>query len=171
MSIFSRFMLLIFFSVVLLTALQTVAGNTTVADQVEKMSRQYDKKYPTVKQLTVAAYLKGRAKWVLVDIRPVKERKVSMIPEAIIIEQLESNFALYKNRPILLYCTIGERSSAYAMKLKEQGWEKTANLRGGVLAWALAGKYFVASDGKKTRKVHVYGAAWNLLPVNYIGVW
>jgi hypothetical protein len=30
---------------------------------------------------------------------------------------------------------------------------------------------FVPSDGKKIRKIHVYGAVWNLFPVNYIGVW
>ncbi len=159
------------FAVLLVSVLQVAAGNKSIARQVETMAKQYDKKYSTVKHVTVATYLKNRKKWVLVDIRPAKERKVSMIPGAITVKQLESNLALYKHRPILLYCTIGERSSVYALRLNAQGWENVANLRGGVLAWAQANRKFVTSDNKKTRKVHVYGSAWNLLPVNYTGVW
>jgi rhodanese-related sulfurtransferase len=161
----------VLFAVLLVSALQVVAGNKSIVQQVEKMSRQYDKKYSAVKHITVASYLKDQKKWVLVDIRPAKERKVSMIPGAITVKQLKSNLTLYKNRPILLYCTIGERSSVYALKLNAQGWKNVANLRGGVLAWAQTGKNFVTPDSKKTRKVHVYGSAWNVLPINYTGVW
>jgi rhodanese-related sulfurtransferase len=166
-----RFILLVFFSVFLLTTLQTVAGSDTIDRQVEKMSRQYDKKYSTIKHITVAFYLQHQKDWLLVDVRAEKERKISIISGAITVTQLENNSAHYKNKNILLYCTIGERSSVYALKLNKLGWKNTANLRGGVLAWALNGQNFVTPDNKKTNKVHVYAAAWNLLPVNYIGVW
>ncbi len=107
----------------------------------------------------------------LVDVRTVKERKVSIIKNAITKEQLEINLNYYKSKKILVYCTIGERSSIYAYQLKAKGITTVANLRGGVLKWAHAGGVFVDSQGNETKKVNVYAKAWNFLPVGYIGIW
>ena len=161
----------ILFYVFILTSLQAVADNTAIAEKVEKMSSKYDKKYLSIKHVTVSSYLKSPQKWILVDVRTEKERKISIIPGAITKEMLEHKLADYKDKRILLYCTVGDRSSAYAIKLLEQGCKHVSNLRGGVLAWALAGKKFVTPGNSKTRKVHVYAVAWNILPPNYIGFW
>jgi rhodanese-related sulfurtransferase len=161
----------ILFALAFFATFLAAAGNDKIAEQVENMSRQYDKKYSTIRHVTVAAYLKEPEKWVLVDVRSAKERSVSIISGSITAEMLEKNLDTYKNKHILVYCTIGERSSAYAAKLLAGGYKHVANLRGGVLAWALAGKYFITSDKTKTRKVHVYASAWNVLPATYTGVW
>jgi GrxC family glutaredoxin len=41
----------------------------------------------------------------------------------------------YKNRPLILYCRSGNRSSQAGGRLKKQGFEQVYNLAGGVMAW------------------------------------
>ena len=150
------------------------AGGKTIVEKnsevLEAMCRKYDKKFSDVKHVTVKDYLRDSQKWILVDVRPENERKVSIIPGAINIERIEKNADFYKKKGLLLYCTVGERSSQYAEKLKKKGFANVANLRGGILKWAQNGQLFVTPDGKKTKKVHVYGKTWNLLPEGYEGV-
>jgi hypothetical protein len=47
---------------------------------------------------------------------------------------------------------------------------KAFNLHGGVLAWALNGGSFVTPEGEPTRRVHVYGEPWDVLPPEYEAV-
>ena len=61
------------------------------------------------------------------------------------------------------------RSSKFATKIKKQGFN-SFNLKSGVLGWA-QNKGMFESKGKKTKKVHVYGQAWNFLPEGYEGVY
>lgn len=135
--------------------------------ELEAMCRRYDAKFPGVRHVTVKEYLRDPRLWTLVDVRPERERKVSMIPGAITKEALERDPGKYRKTAILAYCTVGERSSKYAIRLKKTGFANIANLRGGVLKWAQNGQSFVDPNGKETKRVHVYGRKWNLLPKNY----
>ena len=74
-----------------------------------------------------------------------------------------------KNKKIVLYCTIGNRSGRYAKKLRQQKIE-SYNLVGGILAWAWDEGQLIDSQGL-TKRVHVYGARWNLLPNSYEAVY
>jgi rhodanese-related sulfurtransferase len=107
---------------------------------------------------------------ILVDNREAEEQKVSMIPGAITSETFESDIDKYGKDTVVIYCTIGSRSGYYTKKLREQNID-AYNLQGGVLAWAHAGKSFVDKDGSETKRVHVYGSRWNLLPDGYESVW
>ena len=138
---------------------------------LEKMCKGYDKKFPEIKHVSVKNFLESPDKWVLVDVRPLNEREISMISGALTSEQIEQNPNLYKQKKLLIYCTVGERSSKYAIQLLSKGFKNVTNLRGGVLKWAESGRKFVTPEGKKTTKVHVYGKKWNLLPDGYTGVW
>ena len=106
---------------------------------------------------------------VLVDVRRPVERDVSVIPGAISREQYEQQSDLYRDRTIVMYCTIGDRSGRYARTLQEQG-HRIVNLKGGILAWTHAGQAVVNSRGQ-TNHVHVYGPTWDLLPHSYEAVW
>ena len=44
-----------------------------------------------------------------------------------------------KDRPVIVYCDVGERSSKAMSALKKQGFTRVANLTGGVRAWQQAG--------------------------------
>jgi rhodanese-related sulfurtransferase len=94
------------------------------------------------------------------------ERSVSIIPGARSKEEFETHLDEHAGRHILVYCTAGCRSGAYAKELRERGLN-AFNLRGGVLDWALSGGPSVKPDGEPTRRVHVHGQRWNVLPPGY----
>ena len=43
-----------------------------------------------------------------------------------------------RDRPLIVYCRSGQRSTAVCSKLRKQGFESVYNLKGGVLAWQKA---------------------------------
>ncbi|MBU1044531.1 MAG: rhodanese-like domain-containing protein [Candidatus Omnitrophica bacterium] len=104
-----------------------------------------------------------------VDIRDKAEQDVSMLPGAITQQQFESHQEQYKNKTIIAYCTIGNRSGRYIKNLNLPDLE-VYNLIGGILAWAWANNELVDSNGL-TKRVHVYGPKWNLLPDDYLSVY
>lgn len=85
---------------------------------------------------------KGEADVVLIDVRTPAEVARGIIPGArsIPLHLLPLNAsALDKDRPVVLYCQSGGRSSQACAYLQQQGHAKLYNLRGGVLAWVRSG--------------------------------
>lgn len=132
---------------------------------IEQMVGQIEKKFPSVPTVT-RGDLSELDDYLLVDIREKKEQNVSMIPGSITQEEFEKNPEKYKGKKIITYCTIGYRSSEYAEKIRKKGF-KAYNLRGSLLTWAHEGGQFVDKMGAKTKKVHVYGKPWSLLPEGF----
>ncbi|RPI33924.1 MAG: rhodanese-like domain-containing protein [Nitrospiraceae bacterium] len=128
--------------------------------------------YPDISWITLSDFLsrEDRDEWIILDVRSPEERAVSLIPGAMPVDAFEEFSSHYVHKNILVYCTVGCRSAQYAVKLRESGF-KVYDLWGGVLAWALHGKTFVDPDGRPTRKVHVFGSRWNVVPDNYEAVW
>lgn len=143
--------------------------NSSGTDAVELMYQTYRKSFPEVRELTVSQLLKMKAEQpvVLVDVRTDAERAVSIIPGAISEADFNAQRDQFRNVPVVAYCTIGYRSGLFA---KAASGVQIYNLAGGVLAWASAGQEF-SNAGTTTRRVHVYGTKWNLLPDGYVGVW
>jgi rhodanese-related sulfurtransferase len=52
----------------------------------------------------------------------------------------------YRDKPLLTCCETGMTSSAAARTLREQGFAKVANLRGGLQAWRAENLPLVRSD-------------------------
>lgn len=139
---------------------------------IQKEFQGYNKKvFPEVPAISVDNLLarQQKEKIVIVDVRSEEETAVSMIPGAITKTEFEANRERYKDHKIVTYCTIGYRSGLYAKKLRQENSD-VVNLAGGVLAWAHAGKTFTCRTGE-TRKVHVYGKNWSLLPETYQPDW
>lgn len=107
---------------------------------------------------------------VLVDVREDRERAVSMIAGAISTREFEERMDELAGRPIVLHCTIGYRSGKYAQDLEEKGIH-ARNLAGSILSWVHAGQPVVDAQGVETKRVHVYGETWDLLPAGYTSVW
>ena len=139
--------------------------------KVVEMYQGYVHDFPKVQGLTVEELdeLMQTDEVTLVDVRPKKEREVSMIPGAISAEELEANLDQYRDTKIVAYCTIGYRSGVYAKELRAKGLE-VLNLEGSILAWTHAGKPLVNQEGP-TQKLHVYGKRWNLAADGYEAVW
>ena len=139
------------------------------AARVEQMALGYESQWPAVPQITAEQYeaMPDDQRPILVDARTPRERRISVIPGAITPDQLPSPRSATSDRPVLVYCTIGYRSTKLAAELRERGID-AENLHGGVLAWAHHGGPFVTPDGEETRNVHVYAPPWDLLPDRYV---
>jgi len=139
--------------------------------RINDLYRKYKRSFPDVPDVSVKELIamKEKKDVVLVDRRKKKEQEVSMLPGAITAREFEENIERYRDKTIVVYCTIGSRSGHYARDLVEEGLI-AYNLRGSILAWIHAGQKLV-SDGKETRRVHVYGRRWNLAPEGYEAVW
>jgi len=76
----------------------------------------------------------------LVDVRTKEEFQAGHIKNAINIDVKDDNFKsntvkLKKDKPVLVYCRSGKRSSDAAEVLKEQGFKKIVSLEGGIISW------------------------------------
>jgi len=79
---------------------------------------------------------------ILLDVRtPGEYRQVRLQGARLIpIDQLMQRLGeLPKDRPILVYCTVGARSSQVLRYLAGQGYPEVYNLYGGLSAWQLRG--------------------------------
>jgi len=77
----------------------------------------------------------------LLDVREPWEWEMVRIPGASFIPRGELPTRLGevpKDRPVVLYCAVGQRSAEVAGWLREQGYERTFNLAGGLAAWMRA---------------------------------
>jgi len=139
---------------------------------IDRMTAEYRKEYEDVPELSVSELVSRMETEdvIVVDVRTRPEQAVSMIPGAIPQSEFESHKEKYKDKTVITYCTIGSRSGRYAHLLRSEGFI-AHNLSGSILAWAHAGRLLVGPGGAETRRVHVYGPKWNLLPRGYIPVW
>ena len=140
-------------------------------NRINELYGRYKRSFSDAPDVSVEELMsmKAKAEIVLVDRRERKEQEVSMLPDAITSEQFERDSGSFKDKTIVVYCTIGNRSGYYARELIQKGLN-AYNLKGGILAWIHA-KQKLVSRGKETRQVHVYGRRWNLAPKGYEAVW
>ncbi|HMB67696.1 MAG TPA: rhodanese-like domain-containing protein [bacterium] len=139
--------------------------------RIDAMYEEYREAFPDVPDVTARELLEAdaAARPVLVDVRPEDERAVSTIPGAIALDDLEASGDAYRGHRIVCFCTVGYRSGRAAAELRRDGWD-AANLAGSLLAWVDEGGPLVDANGP-TRRVHVYGERWSLLPSGYEPVW
>ena len=141
--------------------------------QIQSMYEGYRAEaFAGVADITVAEFLaKNESEFVvLIDCREPAEFGISQIPGAMTRAAFEANSEAYRHQTIITYCTIGYRSGEYARGLQAKGFN-TLNLIGGVLMWAHEGRLFESPEGGSTKRVHVYGEQWDLLPPEYESVY
>lgn len=130
-------------------------------------------RYPRVAQLTTGdleAWLADarRTAPVLVDVRTASEYAISHLPAA---RRAEPGAVLPawimdlpRATPIVAYCAVGYRSSAFAERLMAAGFQDVRNLEGSIFAWANEGRWLVRTpESIGTDQVHPYDATWGQL--------
>ena len=95
----------------------------------------------------------------LLDVREKEEYSVSHLPGALRVDP-EADAAvlaatLDPNRPVILYCSVGYRSSALALRLSTAMRQAPRNLAGSIFKWANEGRPLVNTSGQ-TQTVHTY---------------
>lgn len=121
----------------------------------------YDSSFPIVKPEQISQL----SNYQVLDAREKNEFEVSHLQHAIWIGHdtfnLKSVASLDKNKPILIYCTVGARSEKIGKLLQKEGFTRVYNLYGGIVHWVNEGRP-VFSKGKPTQKVHTYSQPWSI---------
>lgn len=100
---------------------------------------------------------------ILLDTREIEEFKVSHIQGAVYVGydefSMEKLDSIPKSANIIVYCSVGYRSSLIAQQLLENGFNNVRNLYGGIFYWANQNKKIV-KDSLPTDSLHTYNAYW-----------
>jgi rhodanese-related sulfurtransferase len=103
---------------------------------------------------------------ILLDIREPEEFEVSHLKHAKLADSKRVAMTLLKNTgrddPVVLYCSVGYRSSKMAQELQEAGFRNVHNLEGSIFQWRNEGKP-VYRDGVMVPQVHPYDRNWGQL--------
>lgn len=163
-----------------LAAIALVMGASVVPAAAEGQTdllhfeRRVDADYPDVASLVpheVVRMMRQRSDIVFLDVREQVEFEVSHLPGAIRVDPGLSadKFAtafgsLVAGRTVVLYCSVGVRSSRLAQRIAARAHTRGAtgiyNLRGGIFAWHNYG-LDLASGGGRTEFVHPYSRSWS----------
>ena len=110
----------------------------------------------------------------LLDVREKEEYEVSHLKDAVLAasekEALEALEGVPPGRPVVLYCSVGYRSSEMAGFLQKRGYEKVYNLEGSIFAWANEGRP-VYRGGEHVQVVHPYDRVWGKLLKKALRSW
>ncbi|MDT7855918.1 rhodanese-like domain-containing protein [Rubrivirga sp. S365] len=130
-------------------------------------------RYPDVRTVStdaLAAELDARPAPLLLDAREPAEYAVSHLPGARRVDPDASADALAaalggvdRDRPAVVYCSVGARSAAVAARLADAGFADVRNLEGSIFRWAGEGRPLVGPGGAATDLVHPYDAVWGRL--------
>jgi len=104
----------------------------------------------------------------LVDMRQPNEQEVSMIKGAITLDEFEVDpDGLGQGKAVVLYCTIGCRSSNELQRWLDMGYQNMYNFRLSIIGWAHAGGEFVDPVGETVQRVFAYASTGRYFPVRY----
>jgi rhodanese-related sulfurtransferase len=150
-------------------ALQTPCAFAFGATDWEALKRTIRSRYPEVRQIDTeslhAAFVRGDSP-LLIDARTAAEYQVSHLQGAIRAETAAQAVTALarepKDRAIVVYCSVGYRSSALARELMRLGHTQVANLEGSIFEWANKG-FPVYRGTEPARVVHPYDASWGAL--------
>ena len=124
--------------------------------------------YPTVPQVSVEELLAEETDPapLLLDARSSAEYAVSHLRGALSTPDegtaLAALSGVEPGREIVVYCSVGLRSSALAEKLRARGFTRAANLEGGIFAWANAGQPTYRGE-ERADLVHPFDERWGTL--------
>jgi len=102
----------------------------------------------------------------LIDVRAREEYEVSHLPGAIWAETPDQIATALRTasdkQAVVLYCSVGVRSSKAAAKLMRSGRANVFNLQGSIFLWANEDRPLIAND-RAVHVVHPYSERWGVL--------
>lgn len=150
-------------------AQEEAEDNTMFWSATLKMIRA---KFPGVAQLSTDSLQtwlddSGQAERpVLLDVRERDEYEVSHMRDAVPASTKEQALKALEgtppDQPVVLYCSVGYRSSEMADYLAKKGFRKVYNLEGSIFAWANEGRPVFRGD-EQVQTVHPYDRIWGKL--------
>ena len=102
----------------------------------------------------------------LIDVRTRQGYEVSHLPGAVWAETPQQMASALREaldrQAVVLYCSVGVRSSKAAATLVRSGRANVFNLRGSIFQWANEGRTLIAND-HAVHVVHPYNERWGVL--------
>ncbi len=102
---------------------------------------------------------------ILLDAREQAEYDVSHLEDAFYFGYYHYDSTavsgIYKDAPIVVYCSIGYRSEKIAERLQSAGYSNVSNLYGGIFEWVNQDGQVVDKTGD-TEKVHAFSLSWGI---------
>ena len=133
------------------------------------LKRTIRSRFPEVRQVSVEelqAALAGADAPLLIDARTEGEYRVSHLQGArraeTAAQAIQALAGTAKAHPIVVYCSVGYRSSALARDLMRSGYTQVSNLEGSIFEWANKGRG-VYRGNEPVRVVHPYDKTWGAL--------
>jgi rhodanese-related sulfurtransferase len=93
---------------------------------------------------------------VLLDVREDDEWTAGHAPGALHVPMMSvpaRTDEIPTDRDVVVICRVGQRSAQVVAYLRQRGWERIANLDGGMADWEAAGRPMVSEDGGAARVV------------------
>jgi rhodanese-related sulfurtransferase len=150
---------------------KAVLGFDPEKDGIEGLKKLVRERFPEVPQLSAAeldAWLAdpNRPPPHILDVRRPDEFSVSHLPGARRVDPEGDGPALDAlvpaNRPVVVYCAVGFRSSSLARRWMKAGMTEVFSLEGAIFQWANEGRPLVDGDGPAA-KVHPCSERWAVL--------
>lgn len=125
------------------------------------LSTLYDSRFPTIRP----SNLSDLSRFQVLDTREKEEFEVSHLNGARWVGydtfNMESVSDLDKDKPVLVYCTVGARSQNIGKKLVDAGFKNVVNLYGGIIQWSNESMPLFQNN-KPTIQVHTYSKSWGI---------
>jgi rhodanese-related sulfurtransferase len=154
-----------------LGVLHALAGGAST-NGLDEMKAVVRSRFPEVPQLQTAEL----ANWLadphrehplLLDVRTEPEFKVSHLAGAVRVDPSAKVTQLCPflndHRAIVVYCSVGYRSSDLATRLRAAGQTNVSNLEGSIFAWANEDRPLVTGSNQPVRVVHPYNQTFGKL--------
>lgn len=146
------------------------ACSNAVSSDLDEFHSSIEKRYSDIAHLSVDAYSRLDPELTVVfDTREPAEYAVSHLEGAIHLDPniSPSEFSLKygelaKGKSVVFYCSVGERSSRVARRLKSQMFSNVYNLEKGVFGWHNEKRTLVRGQ-TATDLVHPYDEKWGKL--------
>ena len=146
-------------------------GNTQPADATRwhDTLAEIRETFPNVAHLTTRQLADKQSRGepvLLLDARAAEEFQVSHLHGAVrattVRTALDTIQADSRQPTVVVYCSVGYRSSRLVSRLKARGVKNVFNLEGSLFQWANEGRPLVRGDQPATR-VHPYDDDWGML--------
>jgi rhodanese-related sulfurtransferase len=143
-------------------------GEESCDERLSAIRQSIREDYPSVQQITtqeLADWLADTSRLppLLLDVRTEDEYRVSHLknarhmtqpmPISSVVDELEAG------QSVVVYCSVGVRSSDLAVQLAKAGLEKVYNLDGSIFQWANESRPLY-SGNHATQSVHPYNRKW-----------
>ena len=155
-------------SIVLLLLALTACVQKSPEQRLAALRKDIQARYPDIKTIMteeLSAWLAdtNRPPPVLFDVRKAEEYAVSHLKGALRVEPGEPSpvllASLKPDTPVVVYCSVGERSARFARAMQAKGFRKVYNLDGSIFQWANEGRP-VFSGNSRTYQVHPFNRRW-----------